>query len=251
MPHRRRHRFKFRSLYVWHRYVGVTAAALVIALALTGIPLNHTERLALDSRFVQNTWLLDWYGIVAPKDYSAFTTAFGSVALLDSQLYVAKTAIAGEYHQLQGAIGVHDMLAVAVASELLLFTPESELIERLTTIDGLPAEIRRLGLTVDGQLAVDAASGVFQADADLLRWRAWRGDVNVITWSEPAQLPEAERHSLAQQYRARILPYERVLLDMHSGRILGQYGHWVMDAAALLMLFLAGSGVFIWLKRKR
>lgn len=90
-----------------------------------------------------------------------------------------------------------------------------------------------------------------QADADFLRWTPRREGADDVGWSLPVQLDIDQRRALAEQYRARILPYERVLLDVHSGRIFGRYGPSVMDAAALLMVFLAGTGVLIWLKRKR
>ena len=45
------------------------------------------------------------------------------------------------------------------------------------------------------------------------------------------------------------LPLERVLLDLHSGRIFGEAGVWLVDAAALLFLLLAGSGLWLWGRR--
>lgn len=251
MSHRRKHRLKLKSLYVWHRYIGLAAAVLIVLLALTGIPLNHTERLELESRFVRNDWLLDWYGIVAPDEYKSYATALGSVTLLDSRLYVKETPVAGEYHQLQGAIESNGMLVVAVDSSLLLFTADSALIDRLTASGGLPDEILRLGVTADGELVIDTGTRILQAEAGLMRWAPRHEQTNDLKWSEPAQLNENERSSLAAHYRGEILPYERVLLDVHSGRIFGRYGPWVMDAAALLMMFLAVTGVVMWLKRKR
>ena len=46
------------------------------------------------------------------------------------------------------------------------------------------------------------------------------------------------------------LPVERVLLDLHSGRIFGKPGVYVVDAAAILFLVLAASGVWLWGKRR-
>ena len=47
-----------RSLYMWHRWLGLAAAAFVILLSLSGLLLNHTEEFALDSRHVSNGALL-------------------------------------------------------------------------------------------------------------------------------------------------------------------------------------------------
>lgn len=64
-------------------------------------------------------------------------------------------------------------------------------------------------------------------------------------------LADQELLRFQQLFRGRILPWERVILDLHSGRIFGPWGPWLMDAAAILLLFLAGSGVSIWWKRQR
>lgn len=42
---------------------------------------------------------------------------------------------------------------------------------------------------------------------------------------------------------------ERVILDLHSGRLLGNYGVYFSDIVALLMVFLAGSGLWLWSMR--
>ena len=251
MSHRRKRRFKLKSLYVWHRYVGLAAAMLVIVLALTGVPLNHTERLALDGRFVRSAWLLDWYGVSVPDEYRTFATGAGPVTLLGSRLHLRETAVAGAYQELHGAVESRGMLVVAVDSTLLLYTLAHELIEKLTLADGLPADLERVGLGAEGEVVVVAGGKNLQADADLLQWTPRPQGADDVDWSLPVQLDLDQRRALAEQYRARILPYERVLLDVHSGRIFGRYGPWVMDAAAVLMVFLAGTGVLIWLKRKR
>ena len=46
-----------------------------------------------------------------------------------------------------------------------------------------------------------------------------------------------------------MLTFERVLLDLHSGRIFGRAGPLVMDAAAVLFIALALTGFWMWLRR--
>ena len=81
MLHRRKHRIKLRSLYVWHRYIGITVALFVLILSTTGILLNHTERFQLDSQHVQSDLILDWYGIHAPQKMISFATGARQVTL--------------------------------------------------------------------------------------------------------------------------------------------------------------------------
>ena len=72
MTRRRRRRFKLRSMYNWHRYVGVTAALFVVLLSITGLALNHTDELELDKRHIENTVILDLYNIRAPTGPPSF-----------------------------------------------------------------------------------------------------------------------------------------------------------------------------------
>ena len=62
-----------RSLYIWHRYLGLSAALFVMVLSATGLALNHTESLHMDSTHVQSELLLDWYGIHAPDDLGSYS----------------------------------------------------------------------------------------------------------------------------------------------------------------------------------
>lgn len=252
MTHRKRHqRFKLKSLYVWHRYVGLLAALFVILLSVTGIALNHTGELRLDHRFVQSTLLLDWYGIEAPTSATHYTAGGKSISLLDTQLFIDAQKLEGEITSLTGSLLQNDMLIIGQQDGLLLFTAEGQLIEHLGHNEGVPQDIERLGTMPDGEVIVATSTGLYSTDADFLKWTAWPGDPGTVAWSKPSLSGDAELAALQNRFRGQILPWERVMLDVHSGRFFGDWGPWLMDAAAMLMLFLAGSGVFIWWKRQR
>ena len=56
----------------WHRRFGIIAAFFLVFLSITGVALNHTDSLTLGHQPITNTWLLDHYGINAPKDIRFF-----------------------------------------------------------------------------------------------------------------------------------------------------------------------------------
>ena len=173
------------------------------------------------------------------------------MTLLETQLYLNVQRVEGEYQQLNGAVAVGDMIVVAVENRLLLLTQRGEPIESLTGVNGIPDGIGKIGTRSDGRLGAATDQGVYLADADILSWQAVDRGHEAIAWSQPTRLNSELDARLSQAYRERILPVERVLLDLHSGRFFGSFGPWVVDAAAVLMLFLACSGILLWLKRKR
>jgi hypothetical protein len=240
---------KLRSVYVWHRYLGLSFAAFAILLAVTGWLLNHTEALKLDSRFVQLPLILDWYGITAPRDVAGYCADQHWVSQLNERLYLDVEELPGRYGSLVGALTLRDMIVVAADGQLLLLTPEGELIERLGDAEGVPSGIRAIGVNATGELVIRAVHGDYVTDAEFLVWhRAYADDP---TWAAAEPLPPDLYEKLAKHYRGTGLSWERLLLDLHSGRIFGIGGIWIMDIAALLLILLAGTGFWTWLKHKR
>ena len=249
--HHRKQRFKLRSFYIWHRYMGIGAALFALIIAATGLLLNHTEDFKLDSRYVNSNWVLDWYGIRAPEKLLSFAAGGQHVTLMGEHLYLNRKEIAGEFHDLVGAVRTHDLFVVAVSDSILLLTPRGDIVERLGDEDGVPAGIRRIGIDQRQQLVAESNLDYYQADADFLKWQRLQQASQSVQWA-PSGAPDPRLVlSLQQHYRGEVLPMERVVLDLHSGRFFGKAGPWVFDIAALLLMLLSLTGTWIWLKRRR
>lgn len=252
MPHHKKKiRLRLRSFYLWHRYIGIIAALLVVVLAVTGILLNHTEHWRLDRRYVQSPILLDWYGIPAPDIGKGFPVAAHFITQVEDRLYLDTTPLPGPAARLVGALAWQGILVAATDNSILLLTNKGELIERLSAASGIPQGIRHLGLDPPGKLVIETRQGRFQPDADFLRWSAWNGNPAHLKWSLSRPLPEDLRQTLARQSRQHIVPLERFLLDLHSGRFIAGWGPYLMDAAALALLLLSASGSFLWWQQLR
>lgn len=241
----------FRSLYLWHRYIGLSVALLVVVLAISGILLNHAGGLALKHRYVRDVWLLDWYGIRAPMPETGWSLPGGNtpVGLLGDRLFIGTTLTGTELPDLRGALTMPEFIVAASSDSLLLLSPQGEQLDRVDHLAGLPdGEVRRIGLS-GGRLAARIGAAGYLADDDLLNWQPLPGGSRVA-WSEARALPDSLVERLRQGYREHMLDWERVLLDLHSGRILGRGGVWLMDAAAVMLLLLAMSGTAVWLRQK-
>jgi hypothetical protein len=239
---------RLRSLYLWHRWIGMLSAAFVILLALTGLALNHTEEMALDSRYVQSSTLLDWYGIRAPKDITAFSAGGVTIAAVGNRVYVDAEQVANIEQSLIGAVFFSELIILAITDKLLLLTRDGELVEEMGAATGIPAGIRAIGTNSDRQLVISTANGFHSTDSELLAWQEiTQPDAR---WSEPVTPDPLLVTALQTSYRGNGLPVERVMLDLHSGRILGPWGVYLMDGAAIVFLLLACSGIWLWGKRR-
>ncbi|MGB5180149.1 MAG: PepSY domain-containing protein [Gammaproteobacteria bacterium] len=237
-----------RSLYIWHRYIGLSAALFVCVLSATGLALNHTESLQLDSNHVQTGWLLDWYGIHAPDYLDSYAAGPVLFTAVNERVFRDSEIIDGITSPLVGAIDYQDLTIVATLDQLTLLTRDGERIESIGSAAGVPAGIRAIGITANGAIAVQAATGYYLSDENLLEWSPT--DTVEATWSTPSDTPPALAGVLKTSYRGHGLPLERVVLDLHSGRLLGDNGVLLVDAAAILFLLLAISGVWLWSRRR-
>jgi len=231
--------------------MGVSAAAFMLVIAVTGILLNHTVEFGFDHKYIQSGRVLDWYGIEASDELISFPAGSHRITLTGRHLYLDQTQIKGEYHDLTGAVWLNELLVIAAADNLLLLTHQGELIERLRPGDSIPQDIRRLGIDTGGRVVVQSDHALYQPGDDFIRWLRWNRDASTVAWSTPDAVPAELGSALRKQFRGGILPVERVLLDLHSGRFFGRLGPWLFDSAAVLLILLSLSGSWIWLKSRR
>ena len=235
------------ALLRWHRRAGLVAAALVVVLALSGVALNHTTELGLDRQAITAPWLLEWLGAESKAEMHGYMLGQHQLTVLEDRVFFDGGMIAQTLDGIVGAVETTNAIAVAGRTEILLLAGNGDLIERITA---LPTPIAGIGVTQDGRVAVALAPDlVFTADESLLEWRQVRD--SRIDWATTSLIPAAIREQVLQAHRGAGISAERILLDVHSGRILGRYGPWLMDGAAILLLMLAATGIIGWLRGRR
>lgn len=240
------------TAFLWHRRIGLLALVLVIILAVTGIMLNHTERFKLDETYVNSSWLLNWYGIGPKDDLISFRVTNDIethvISAWNKKLFFDNTAITKLEQTMHGAIGAEQFIVIALDNEIILLSYEGELIERVSTSISF-SNIQRLGIKYKRPVIETSDPLYYMADEHILDW-----DVIVnedIEWTESYSLDDDEREQLLVAYRGNGLKLERVILDLHSGRLFGDYGVYLMDAAAIALLWLSLSGLWVWSSRRR
>lgn len=233
------------SWWLWHQRLGLSFAVVFVVVVLTGIALNHTGGLRLDERYITSDWLLDWYGM-APEGEPVAYVAEGWAVTWDGNLYWQGQHVASDLAgDLIGLVEMGLHRVALIGEELLLFTTEGQVIERLST----PGPVTGLASNQTG-IYLATPEGIQLSTDELLSW-SLANPAAVLMWSQPATLPDTEREAVLVAYRGQGLSWYRVLLDLHSGRFFGSLGVWIVDLAALAMLFLTVTGVYYALCVKR
>jgi len=235
-------------LWRWHRRIGLLTALVVILLSVTGLLLNHVSSIRGLHEPVRSLWLLEAYGIEAPttKSYAVgnrYITSLGRDYFyldLDESAYCRGT--------LKGAVAHSNMIVVACGDELVLLSERGEVVERIGSAYGLPAPVENLGLCGEA-LCLSSKDQRYTINIDQLSWLPVNAEISMDI-SKTVTLPQKYERTLVQNYMGDSISWERVLLDLHSGRLLG-LGPWLMDIAALFLIMLAISGVSMWYSGRR
>lgn len=239
----RRHPRLVGFLWRWHRRLGLLAALLALLLATTGIALNHSPGLGLDRRIIDWPWLYRFYGdptTALPAFHVGETWLYRDGA---GRVYVDAIELAPCHGELVGAVAAEGLLYAACAEELLLATSDGDLVESISAATGLPVPVTGLGIS-DGRVVLRVQGS----------WRLI--DLDRLSFDEPAprgaSIRQIAADELPQRLRSQLpgreawLSWERLLLDLHSGRLGGRAGVWLVDAAGVMFCLLGISGVAMW-----
>jgi uncharacterized iron-regulated membrane protein len=226
-----------------HRWIGVIVSLFVVFLVITGWALNHTAELGLARLSVHTPWITAWYGLPGEVPATGYTAsghwliATQNDALLDGKPIPAK---------LSGAIGIsvtNEFVAIANRDRLILLDTQGRIVDDLSgkQLPGNP--ISAIG-SAQNKIVLRAETDY--ASSDGATWAPFTGEAS---WSTAQSLPPTQQAHAKQL--APALPLERIVQDLHSGRILGHFGPYLMDAVGLLLLLLAASGLWMFIRRRR
>ena len=179
------------------------------------------------------------------------------ITQIDDQVYFDSAFLRHASRKIIGAIETKQFTVIAFPHIMILLTPEGEIVEQIKIQEFLPHDlnsvarpynIQAIGTDPKGSIYLLGNYRQYVSDDGLLSWKPT--DLQSISRSKPVSLPDELKTELSSSYRSRILNFERVLLDLHSGRLFGKSGVYLMDITSILLVFLALSGCLIWIQHK-
>lgn len=234
-------------LWRWHQRLGVASAVILVVIAVTGIALNHTASLKLASRWVQQEWLLTYYGLPLPARPQSIAIEHGRW-LVDAEgkdlpYSVVSHACQGEMLALFTREHWHILLCT---QELQLLDLDWQTIETIGNTLGFPAPVSA-ARQCSSELQVKSSEGWLQFDVESLR-------ISPVSETCDKPIDGALAQALPEHILLPIsggLNWQTLMQDIHSGRVFGVVGVWVYDVAAVFLLLLSLSGFWLWYRRGR
>lgn len=212
----------------WRFALAALSAFFVLLLLGTGILLNHSRELGLEKMPLQISWLRSRYEttVLMPNE------AEGLVHRLpagDLQVRAGELRLNGERlgacPRLIGVVEQAGQILVVCSGRLLLLTPDGELIRQADNLRDIPEGLSAVARD-QGRVLLQGHESSFAVDLQ---------DLSV---SQVAPLPEADDTPMRPAGDAAP-NWREVVRDLHSGRLLGDWGVWLMEAMAVLFAMLA------------
>lgn len=238
-----------KSILKWHRYLGVVIALTVVIVAVTGILLNHTNAFGLDSYSVSNKWLLRAYGAEAPQRWAGFKLDEHTWVLqIDDQLLVNEAPLVEAQSSLVGAVYRDEFYLVATQGQVFLFDQAKGLVEAMSALHGIDDAISKIGLDEAGRVWLETVGHQYLVADEMISYWSPAAQ-SVVAWSSREQIPAELLESLGGYWFGGGVSLERLILDLHSGRVFRQAGVLLLDLAGVGMILLAFTGVWMWFRR--
>jgi hypothetical protein len=229
-------------------------ALLPLFLSTTGILLNHTNTLSLSDHPINNALLLKHYAISSPNDIRFYQQ--GSLIVTNNLFWLNNKFLLESASSIISATFIRSdqeekppIILLISSDQIYFFNQEGDLIDQIGEELGLPKNIN--AVSIDGRNIIFRSQiEYFQTTSNFLSYKK----INLIiepNWIRPIRVSKKTREQAILAYRSKLLSLERIILDAHTGRILGFLGVLFMDLIAILLILLSISGVYIWIRSFR
>lgn len=203
-----------RYIILCHRYLGGTLAIFLILFIITGVLLNHSEELNLSQKHIN----------------------------LPNKLKTQQTE--SQCQPLRGVIAIKDLIIIACSQQIALITQKGKIIEQLTTTQLPPGNIQTIAKD-QNELIIKTEQGTYRYDENIITWKPT--EPKNYNWTPTKQLPAKLKKQLTKNNPTPGKPLTDFLLNLHTLKIIGPAGKWLLDIIALALLILTLTGLLKWI----
>lgn len=230
-----------------HRRAGIAVVLFAIFLTVTGVLINHSNALGWDKERLASIFWLQLYGVTLQPVENGFKLAGKWVSNAGGRLMIDEQVVSECAPPLRGVVTTPEASVALCNDSVVLFTQDGQLIEKMPLSGAVKNGLGLYGNTVvsreqNALVSLDTLSG---------QWASYSNPSATVQWSQPTSLPMPLAMSLQFQNVPDDLTWERLLLDLHSGRLFGNAGVLAVDVMGLLIMSLAITGLWVALTRKR
>lgn len=239
-------RFRLAVMKV-HRRAGIAVVLFAIFLTVTGVLINHSNALGWDKERLASIFWLQLYGVTLQPVENGFELAGQWVSNAGGRLMINEQVISECAAPLRGVVTTPEAVVALCKDSVVLFTQDGQLIEKMPLSGAVKS-----GLGLDGNAVVSREqNALVSLDTLSGQWTPYSNPSATLQWSQPTSLPMPLAMSLQFQNVPEDLTWERLLLDLHGGRLFGNVGVLAVDVMGLLIMSLAITGLWVALTRKR
>lgn len=236
------------TLREWHKKAGLFACLFLIWLALSGVLLTRSVELGFDATRIDWDWLMAMYGLHAEPPQNGYTADGHWLASTAEFTVVDGKALQTRLPTVTGFVAGGDpsypMLFVGGTESLVLLSKEGERIDELRAPILPISSVRRMGnLKSDPSVIAIQDFDAYQSADGGETWKPVQS--SEVLWSQQVPMPEEERARVVEFARPRVI-VEQFLIDLHSGRLFGPVGAWLITLIGFVATWIAISGVWMW-----
>ncbi len=228
----------------FHRRTGVIVAFFVIYLSVTGILINHSQELNWHEEPVYSTVIGRLYGVSRNDNNYGYKMDGNWIYQIRKINYINENKISSCHGELVGVTRYQGMIAALCSKELLFLDDLGGVVESFMDIPSHAVQL----IKIRGEILMRTKTSTY-------RWDDVDGFVedDLPTGVAIVEKKELPVGFLKESGASKLIPgisREKLLLDLHSGRIFGYFGVLIVDLVGVFLVMISISGIYTWGRRK-
>ena len=195
-----------------HRLLGITLVFFILVLSITGSLLQHAEDFNIRNNYASSYIAKSFYNIKPCEIYSyEFKNKWLSIC--NRNLYFDTTKIASNINKINSILLKKDRYHIQYDNHVIIINSDSSIEDM-----GHTEESERIFMNINMKK-------------------------NIIT--------NDKKKIIEDKSISKTITYERIVVDLHSGRLFGPFGVTLVDLVTIGIILLSLTGSYTWLRHKK